>query len=111
MDDIVSYEEAEMLAQLFDYRGKCTHYYKVGDKEVKEHTEPMNFNTAQRVWAGMEWKYGMYSAPTKSEAILWLMDKLDAQRRYYEKVIEIKEQKNKELNKIIWENLKKEISI
>lgn len=99
MDDIVSYEEAEMLAKLYDFRGKCTHYYEVGDKEVKEHTEPMNFNS-NRCWAGMEWKYSMYSAPTKSEAILWLMDRLDAQRRYYEKLIE---DKNKEFNNLIEE--------
>ena len=86
-DNIVSYEEAEMLAKLYDFRGKCTHYYKVGNKEVKEHTEPMNFNS-NKCWAGMEWKYSMYSAPTKSEAILWLMDRLDAQRRYYENEID-----------------------
>ena len=98
MDDIVSYEEAEMLAKLYGFKKKCTHYYNVGVKEVKEHAEPMDFNTAQRIWAGMDWKYGLYSAPTKSEAILWLMDRLDAQRRYYEELIETKEKKIKELS-------------
>ena len=87
MDDIVSYEEAEMLAVAYDFRKKCTHYYRVGDKEVKEHTEPMNFNS-NKCWAGMQWKYSMYSAPTKSEAILYLMDALDAQRRFYENEID-----------------------
>ena len=98
MNEFVSYEEAEMLARMYGFRKKCTHYYKLGDKEIKEHTEPMDFNSAQKVWAGMDWKFGMFSAPTKSEAILWLMDKLDAQRRYYEGVIETKDRKIIELD-------------
>ena len=89
MNEFVSYEEAEMLAQLYGFRRKCTHYYKVGEQELKEHTFPMDFNTAQKCWAGMEWKYGMYSAPTKSEAIQYLMDSIDAQRRHYEKIEKI----------------------
>lgn len=101
MDDIVSYEEAEMLAKLFDYRGKCTHYYNLDDKEVKEYTEPMDFNTSKKCWAGMEWTYGMYSAPTKSEAILWLMDKLDFLMKYYGEIFQRKEDKIRELEKEI----------
>ena len=101
MHDIVSYEEAEMLAKLFDYRGKCTHYYNLDDKEVKEHTQPMDFNTSKKCWAGMDWKYGMYSAPTKSEAILWLMDKLDFLMKHYGEILQRKEDKIRELEKEI----------
>ena len=46
---------------------------------------------SQRVWNGMGWTYQWYLAPTKDEAMLFLMDALDSQRRYYEgKINELK---------------------
>jgi hypothetical protein len=39
----------------------------------------------------MGWTYQWYLAPTKDEAMLFLMDALDSQRRYYEgKINELK---------------------
>ena len=94
--DIVSFEQAEMLADVYGFSyvhkglGKPHHVYDPKTKELKE-VENTIPNRSQRVWNGMGWTYQWYLAPTKDEAMLFLMDSLDSQRRYYEgKINELK---------------------
>ena len=95
-DNIVSFEQAEILADVYGFSyvhkglGKPHHVYDPKTKELKE-VENAIPKRSQRVWNGMGWTYQWYLAPTKDEAMLFLMDALDSQRRYYEgKINELK---------------------
>lgn len=95
-DNIVSFEQAEILADVYGFSyvrkglGKPHHVYDPKTKELKE-VENTIPKRSQRVWNGMGWTYHWYLAPTKDEAMLFLMDALDSQRRYYEgKINELK---------------------
>ena len=95
-DNIVSFEQAEILADVYGFSyvhkglGKPHHVYDTKTKELKE-VEDTIPKRSQRVWNGMGWTYQWYLAPTKDEAMLFLMDALDSQRRYYEgKINELK---------------------
>ena len=96
ISEVVSFEQAEMLADVYDFSythkglGKPHHIYDPKTKELKE-VENTIPKRSPRVWNGMGWTYQWYLAPTKDEAMLFLMDALDSQRRYYEgKINELK---------------------
>ena len=73
-EELVTFEQAEMLAKTFGYRGKSKHCYITDSKELLESNEPMNHNLA-RSWAGVDgWHYARYTAPTKDEAINYLIE-------------------------------------
>lgn len=72
-EDFVSFEQAEMLAQLFNYRENCKCCYIVNTREFVESEKPVNHNFS-RTWTGRGWHYTHYSAPTKDEAIEFLMN-------------------------------------
>ena len=95
-DNIVSFEQAEMLADVYGFSyaykglGKPHHVYDPKTKELKKIKDIIP-NRSPRIWNGMGWTYQWYLAPTKDEAMLFLMDALDSQRRYYEgKINELK---------------------
>lgn len=72
-DKYVTFEQAEMLAKEFQYKVKCKHCYDANTKEFLESHEEFNHN--HPTWAGVNgWKYARYSAPTKDDAIRFLMD-------------------------------------
>lgn len=75
--DYVTFEQAEMLALFFNYDGETDTAYSVDTKELFTTNIKHSFNR-QKMWGGIYgWKYSAYSAPTKDEAIEWLMNKLD----------------------------------
>lgn len=72
MEEYVTFEQAEILAKEFGYKEGCNTCYDAKTKEFLESHEKFNHN--HPTWAGVYgWKYARYSAPTKDEAILYLM--------------------------------------
>ena len=93
--DIVSFEQAEMLADVYGFcytnKGNPHHVYNPDTKELIDMSGSEISKRSPRIWNGMGWTYQYYLAPTKDEAMLFLMDSLDSQRRYYEgKINELK---------------------
>lgn len=92
----VTFEQAEALAEIYQYNGKHRHCYSVDDKTIHNSHEKINHNI-NKIWTGRGWKYFQYSAPTKDEAIIYLMDLCsNLERRcneYSEEIINIKCQK------------------
>ena len=92
--DIVSFEQSEMLADVYDFRythGSTHHVYDPKTKELIDVAGSEVSKRSPRTWNGMGWTYQYYLAPTKDEAMSFLMDALDSQRRYYEgKINELK---------------------
>lgn len=73
----VTFEQAEMLAHMFNYTEETKCAYDAKTKELIEFPICFNHNR-NKMWAGIYgWHYSRYAAPKKDEVILWLMDKLD----------------------------------
>lgn len=76
-ENYVTFEQAEMLALFFNYDKETNTAYRVDTKELFNTSIKCSFNR-QKMWGGIYgWQYSAYSAPTKDEAIEWLMNKLD----------------------------------
>ena len=91
-DKYVTFEQAETLAKEYGYKEPCKTCYDVKSKELLECQEPFNHNHS-KTWMGIYgWKYAKYSAPTKDDAILWLMttilDMRDETAKLYKKLHE-----------------------
>lgn len=91
MDNIVSFEQAMMLAEIYDFyytnqSGKRPHHiYDPKTEELKEADEYTG-SRSPKVWTGMGWKYQYYLAPTKDEAIEFLMETIDNLEKYIENI-------------------------
>ena len=94
--DRVNFEQAEALAELYCYNGKHHHCYDVEDHHMHESQDKIDHNR-NKVCTGRGWKYFHYSAPTKDEAIMYLMDLCSHLERkceeYNEKLIKLQCQK------------------
>lgn len=75
-DKYVTFEQAETLAREYGFKEPCKTCYDAKTKEFLESQEPFDHNHTA-TWMGIEgWKYARYSAPTKDDAILYLMTRI-----------------------------------
>ena len=89
INNIVSFEQAMILAEIYDFRytnrsGKRPHHiYDSTTKELRD-ADKYTSLSSPRVWNGMGWTYQWYLAPTKDEAIEFLMEIIDNLNKYIE---------------------------
>lgn len=73
-DNLVTFEQAEMLARNFDFRSKCEHAYDADSGSLLTTTLGCINHNHTKSWTGTDWRYARYSAPTKDEAIDYLLE-------------------------------------
>lgn len=89
MSDIVSFEQAMLLAELYDFRytnqsGKRPHHVYDPKTEELRDADKYDSLSSPKVWNGKGWSYLWYLAPTKDEAIEFLMGNIDTLNKYIE---------------------------
>ena len=91
MEERVNFEQAEALAELYCYNGKHHHCYDVKDHHMHESQDKIDHKDLRNISEYEE--YFHYSAPTKDEAIMYLMDLCSHLERkceeYNEKLIKL----------------------
>lgn len=91
MNEIVSFEQAMMLAELYDFHytnqsGKRPHHvYDPKTEELRDADKYASLSSP-KVWNGRGWTYQWYLAPTKDEAIEFLMETIDNLDKYIENI-------------------------
>ena len=120
-NSIVPFETALMLAEEYDFRyqgdNKPHHIYDAKTQELKDVSNICVPKRSPKIWAGiMRWQYQWYLAPTRDEAIEFLMGCVDAARwssHEYDnpsaKIFALEEE-NKKLKEEV-EDLKKQINV
>ena len=78
----VTFEQAEMLCKKFKYSKLSKFAYNVDTKKLMMFSYEFNHNQ-NKTWQGINgWKYYYYNAPTKNEAIEFLIEEL----KYYKEI-------------------------
>ena len=72
VDEIVSFDEAKKLAEDYGYSENVKYCYIIGDKNVLEECE-RQMNANAKTWTGRSFTHQTYSAPTRKDALAFMM--------------------------------------